>query len=221
MVMSRSIYTASASGMTPVVRSGACKSSMRPRRWRRCTSSPCRLALLALCVDKGHYPRARAHVAEHFACRDRGAGERWPWVTEVLGLRAISLLQAPTRNDIRFGSERAGAVVHVVFYAVARDLAHAAIQVVGVQDCSGRTHKQLAPTRAARRPAARRARRACRGEGPIPREVDRASPSDREAARGRERLRATLVVREDDTFPAKSPGAGPGERGGRAVEQPS
>ena len=60
-----------------------------------------------------------------------------------------------------------------------------------------------------------------RGEGPIPREVDRSSPSDREAARGRERLRATLVVREDDTFPAKSPGAGPGERGRAAVEQPS
>ena len=71
-------------------------------------------------------------------------------MTEVLGLRAISLLQAPTRNDIRFGSERAGAVVHVVFYAVARDLAHAAIQVVGVQDCLGRTHKQLARPRGPR-----------------------------------------------------------------------
>jgi len=47
-----------------------------------------------------------------------------------------------------------------------------------------------------------------REEGPIPREVDRSSPSDREAARGRERRRATLVVREDDTFPAKSPGVG-------------
>ena len=31
-----------------------------------------------------------------------------------------------------------------------------------------------------------------------------ASPADREAPRGRERRRATLLVREDDTFPAKS-----------------
>jgi hypothetical protein len=60
-----------------------------------------------------------------------------------------------------------------------------------------------------------------RGEGPIPRELDRSSPADREAPRGRERLRARLLVREDDTFPAKSPGAGLGRRGGRAVEQRS
>lgn len=46
---------------------------------------------------------------------------------------------------------------------------------------------------------------AARGEGPIPRELDWSSKADREAARGRERLCATLVVREDDTFPAKSP----------------
>ena len=54
--------------------------------------------------------------------------------------------------------------------------------------------------------------RQVRGEGPIPRDVDRPSPSDHEAARGRERVRATLVVCEDDTFPAKSPGAGHGWR---------
>jgi hypothetical protein len=60
-----------------------------------------------------------------------------------------------------------------------------------------------------------------RGEGPIPSELDPPSPRDREAARRRERLRATLPVCEDDTFPAKSPGAGPGERGRPAVEQRS
>ena len=63
--------------------------------------------------------------------------------------------------------------------------------------------------------------RMTRGEGPIPREADRPDRPDREAARGRERLRATLLVREDDTFPAKSPRGGAGERGRRAVEQPS
>jgi len=54
-----------------------------------------------------------------------------------------------------------------------------------------------------------------RKEGPIPREVDRPTSGDPQAARGRERLRATWVVREEDTFPAKSPGAAPGRRGGR------
>jgi hypothetical protein len=28
------------------------------------------------------------------------AGDRWPWVTEVQGLRAVSLAQAPTLDDI-------------------------------------------------------------------------------------------------------------------------
>jgi hypothetical protein len=47
-----------------------------------------------------------------------------------------------------------------------------------------------------------------RGEGPIPRDVDRSRRSDHEPAWGRERLRATLIVREDDTFPAKSTESG-------------
>jgi hypothetical protein len=49
--------------------------------------------------------------------------------------------------------------------------------------------------------------RGCR-EGPIPRDLDRSRRSDHEPARGRERLRATLIVREDDTFPAKSTESG-------------
>ena len=60
-----------------------------------------------------------------------------------------------------------------------------------------------------------------RGEGPIPRELDQPTAGHPQAARAWERLRATLVVREDDTFPAKSPGAGPGERRRAAVEQRS
>jgi len=60
-----------------------------------------------------------------------------------------------------------------------------------------------------------------RGEGRIPREVDRPTAGDPQTARGPERLRATLVVREDDTFPAKSPGPGPGAQRRAAVEQRS
>ena len=48
-----------------------------------------------------------------------------------------------------------------------------------------------------------------RAKGPIPREVDRPSPADREAVRGRERPCAKLLMREDDTFPAKSSPRGP------------
>ncbi|MGH2941754.1 MAG: hypothetical protein ACRDLN_03125, partial [Solirubrobacteraceae bacterium] len=44
-----------------------------------------------------------------------------------------------------------------------------------------------------------------RGEGPIPREVSRRPAVDRQALRARERRSAKLAVREDDTFPAKSP----------------
>jgi hypothetical protein len=45
---------------------------------------------------------------------------------------------------------------------------------------------------------------ACRGKQPIPRGVDRPDDVEPEAAWGAERLRANAIVREDDTFPAKS-----------------
>lgn len=49
----------------------------------------------------------------------------------------------------------------------------------------------------------------------------RRSRAAREAPQDWERLRATLVVREDDTFPAKSPARAQVSGGRRVVEQPS
>jgi hypothetical protein len=55
----------------------------------------------------------------------------------------------------------------------------------------------------------------------IPREVGRPSRAEREAPRGPIAAPRQRLVREDDTFPAKSPGAGPSQRRERSVVQPS
>jgi hypothetical protein len=47
-----------------------------------------------------------------------------------------------------------------------------------------------------------------RGEGPIPREVDRPTVEDAQATPCRERLRATLVVREATRFLRSRPARG-------------
>jgi hypothetical protein len=60
-----------------------------------------------------------------------------------------------------------------------------------------------------------RLRRAGRAKGPIHREPDRPSRADPQAPRGRERSCANVAVREDDTFPAKSPGTGLASEDGR------
>jgi hypothetical protein len=38
--------------------------------------------------------------------REDDAGERWPWVTQVRGLRSVPLVRAPTLDELRIPPER-------------------------------------------------------------------------------------------------------------------
>ena len=64
-------------------------------------------------------------------------------------------------------------------------------------------------------------RRKSAGKGPFPAKSTGRPPGIPRRCGAAKRVRATLVVREDDTFPAKSPGAGPGAQRRAAVEQRS